>query len=112
MRITTSEDPRQPARQHMLSFISEENLRFIPDFSNLSAERIPHQNTNSQRNNSLTKIRQNLSAYFLNFRQKISRTLQGENGLCPDCNQINTYEDWCQTYNAKRFQQNFSSWTS
>src|SRR5438045_2532360 len=41
-------------------------------------------------------------------------------GLCNECKQPNTYNyyteyneyDWCQQCNAKRFQQNFQSWTS
>src|SRR5436305_796916 len=33
-------------------------------------------------------------------------------GLCKECNQLNTYYDWCQPCNAKRFQQNFQNWTS
>ncbi|CAG8731605.1 27568_t:CDS:2, partial [Dentiscutata erythropus] len=68
MRITTWEDPRKTARQHMLNFISKENLRFIPDFSYLSAERI--------------------------LNQKTLKMLQDEYDFCPDCNQANTYEDW------------------
>ena len=33
-------------------------------------------------------------------------------GLCKECKQPNTYHRWCQSCNAKRFQQNFQNWTS
>ena len=36
-------------------------------------------------------------------------------GLCKECKQLNTghyYYGWCQSCNAKRFQQNFQNWTS
>src|SRR4051812_18328967 len=33
-------------------------------------------------------------------------------GLCPECNQPNTYENWCKECHSKKFQQNFSKWTS
>jgi len=34
-------------------------------------------------------------------------------GLCKECKQPNTgYGFWCQSCNAKRFQQNFQNWTS
>jgi len=29
------------------------------------------------------------------------------NGMCPECKQPNTYDDWCQTCNSKHFQQDF-----
>src|SRR6185436_5571316 len=32
--------------------------------------------------------------------------------LCPDCNRPNTYSDWCQNCNSKRFRQDFNTWTS
>src|ERR1700722_8484160 len=35
-----------------------------------------------------------------------------ENGLCKECKQPNTGGYWCQSCNAKRFQQNFKNWTS
>ena len=35
-----------------------------------------------------------------------------EYGLCPECNEPNTGDEWCQQCNAKRFQQNFPNWTS
>ena len=40
-----------------------------------------------------------------------------EYGLCKECKQPNTSSDiygnhWCQSCNAKRFQQNFQNWTS
>jgi hypothetical protein len=36
-----------------------------------------------------------------------------ENGLCKECKQPNTgYNNWCQSCNGKRFQQNFQNWTS
>jgi hypothetical protein len=33
-------------------------------------------------------------------------------GLCKECNQPNTYYDWCHLCNSKHFQQNFKNWTS
>ncbi|CAG8546694.1 16637_t:CDS:2 [Dentiscutata heterogama] len=35
-----------------------------------------------------------------------------EYGFCPDCNQRNTFDNWCEPCNADRFRQNFSKWTS
>ena len=33
-------------------------------------------------------------------------------GLCKECNQENTFPNWCKACNAKRFQQNFEEWSS
>ena len=33
-------------------------------------------------------------------------------GLCKECKQLNIDYKWCQSCNAKRFQQNFKNWTS
>ncbi|GBB95143.1 hypothetical protein RclHR1_24870001 [Rhizophagus clarus] len=33
-------------------------------------------------------------------------------GRCVECKQINTGENWCQTCNSRRLQQNFNNWTS
>jgi hypothetical protein len=33
-------------------------------------------------------------------------------GICKECNQKNTGEEWCHACNSKRFQQNFKNWTS
>ena len=38
--------------------------------------------------------------------------LNREFGLCPECNQPNTYENWCKECYSKKFQQNFGNWTS
>uniref|UniRef100_U9TVW4 Protein kinase domain-containing protein n=2 Tax=Rhizophagus irregularis TaxID=588596 RepID=U9TVW4_RHIID len=35
-----------------------------------------------------------------------------EFGLCTECNQPNTFEDWCKECYSKKFQQNFNNWTS
>jgi hypothetical protein len=35
-----------------------------------------------------------------------------KNGLCKECKQPNTGDDWCQSCNSKCFQQNFKNWTS
>ena len=35
-----------------------------------------------------------------------------EYGLCKECKQPKTDYTWCQSCNAKRFQQNFQNWTS
>jgi hypothetical protein len=31
---------------------------------------------------------------------------------CEECNKPNTFFEWCNACNAKRFQQNFKNWTS
>ena len=33
-------------------------------------------------------------------------------GLCEECGQPNTGDDWCQSCNSKHFQQDFNKWTS
>ena len=33
-------------------------------------------------------------------------------GLCPECNQPNTWDNWCKECYSKKFQQNFCNWTS
>ena len=33
-------------------------------------------------------------------------------GICEECKQEKTYTNWCKSCNAKRFQENFSNWTS
>ena len=33
-------------------------------------------------------------------------------GLCPECNQPNTWGNWCKECYSKKFQQNFGNWTS
>ena len=38
--------------------------------------------------------------------------MESKHGLCPECNKSNTYPNWCQQCNAKRFQQDFHKWTS
>ncbi len=38
--------------------------------------------------------------------------LNQEYGLCSDCNEPNTWFNWCQNCNSKRFQQDFNKWTS
>ncbi|EXX54515.1 Cdc15p [Rhizophagus irregularis DAOM 197198w] len=35
-----------------------------------------------------------------------------QNGLCKECKQPNTGGSWCNSCNAKNFQQNFKNWTS
>ncbi|CAB4436711.1 unnamed protein product [Rhizophagus irregularis] len=35
-----------------------------------------------------------------------------KNGLCKECKQLNTGKTWCNSCNAKNFQQNFKNWTS
>ncbi|EXX62449.1 kinase-like domain-containing protein [Rhizophagus irregularis DAOM 181602=DAOM 197198] len=44
-------------------------------------------------------------ACIYNYREK-------KYGKCIECKQANTGQDWCQTCNSKRFQQNFNNWTS
>jgi hypothetical protein len=34
------------------------------------------------------------------------------NEFCRECNKPNTFRNWCQPCNAKRFQQDFHKWTS
>ncbi|EXX54109.1 Skm1p [Rhizophagus irregularis DAOM 197198w] len=33
-------------------------------------------------------------------------------GICGECNEPGTGENWCQSCNAKRFEENFKNWTS
>ena len=33
-------------------------------------------------------------------------------GICGECNEPGTGQDWCQPCNAKRFKENFKNWTS
>ena len=33
-------------------------------------------------------------------------------GICGECNEPGTGENWCQPCNAKRFKENFKNWTS
>src|SRR5437016_1571226 len=40
------------------------------------------------------------------------RMFNEEFGLCPECNQPNTEDDWCKECCSKKFQQNFGNWTS
>src|ERR1044072_3627761 len=35
-----------------------------------------------------------------------------KHGLCGECSQLNTSNDWCQSCNSKHFQQDFNKWTS
>ncbi|RIA85958.1 hypothetical protein C1645_830032, partial [Glomus cerebriforme] len=37
--------------------------------------------------------------------------LNQEYGLCPECNQPNTYENWCKECYSKKSQQDFGNWT-
>ncbi|EXX51993.1 kinase-like domain-containing protein [Rhizophagus irregularis DAOM 181602=DAOM 197198] len=37
---------------------------------------------------------------------------ENKHGWCVECQQINTGRLWCRACNSKRFQQNFSNWTS
>jgi hypothetical protein len=38
--------------------------------------------------------------------------LNQEFGLCTECNQPNTWHNWCKECYSKKFQQNFGNWTS
>ncbi len=40
------------------------------------------------------------------------KILNQEYELCLDCNQPNTFWDWCKDCNSKRFQNDFKNWTS
>src|SRR5581483_8148706 len=40
------------------------------------------------------------------------RILDQYYGLCLNCNQPNTWSNWCKSCNSKRFQQYFNKWTS
>src|SRR5688572_20509040 len=50
-------------------------------------------------------IKQTLSEYEKNI-------LNRNFGLCFDCDQPKTDDDWCQDCNSKRFQEKFSQWNS
>src|SRR6185369_1967798 len=36
----------------------------------------------------------------------------GKYGRCKECNEIDTYCDWCRTCNASHFRNDFDKWTS
>jgi len=47
---------------------------------------------------------ENINEYLNNNNQSC--------GLCPECNQPNTFMNWCKECYSKKFQQNFGNWTS
>ncbi|CAG8615637.1 11536_t:CDS:2 [Dentiscutata erythropus] len=88
MRISTWKEPCKTAQQHMLSLISLPygwETRFDPESGRQFIPDLSH-----------------LS----------SEEILQEYNLCPDCNQPNTYENWCQSCYTKKFIRSFSSWTS
>ena len=48
----------------------------------------------------------------LDVNSETDSEFEFEYWLCPECNKPNTYYDWCNQCNAKRFQQDFPKWTS
>src|SRR5215469_14844874 len=61
-------------------------------------------NSNNKSNNS-DNLNDDLDAYErLILNQKY--------GLCPECKQPNTHDNWCKECYSKKFQQNFGNWTS
>ena len=55
------------------------------------------------------EIYDNDSSNLESFDQDI---LNQKYGLCPECNQPKTDDNWCKECNSKKFQQNFGNWTS
>src|ERR1051325_12104280 len=47
-----------------------------------------------------------------NFKTESYDSIKTKFGLCLECDKPNTFYDWCQQCNAKRFQQDFPNWTS
>jgi len=64
-------------------------------------------NSNDESSNSDNKDFNNI---VIPFDQYI--LINQEYGLCPECNQPNTDKNWCKECYSKKFQQNFSNWTS
>src|SRR2546421_5563290 len=75
---------------------------------------------NSTTNNKLEEIHGNEISRGDNFNNElineddynVEYEFNKKYGLCPKCNQLNTHRNWCKECNSKRFQQNFSNWTS
>jgi hypothetical protein len=66
-------------------------------------------NTNFVNSNNKTNNSDNLNNDLDFYEQQI---LNQEFGLCPECNQPNTCDNWCKECYSKKFQQNFGNWTS
>src|SRR6266536_385638 len=64
-------------------------------------------NSDDEQNNS-----ENLNSEDNDLDFHEQRILNQEFGLCPECNQPNTYKSWCKECYSKKFQQNFGNWTS
>ena len=64
-------------------------------------------NSDDEPNNSENSNRKDNNLDF--YEQQI---FNQEFGLCPECNQPNTENDWCKECYSKKFQQNFGNWTS
>ncbi|RIA98232.1 hypothetical protein C1645_870795, partial [Glomus cerebriforme] len=54
----------------------------------------------------------NLEKAFYWYQRAIENKDSNNNKLCKECKQPSIDYNWCQKCNNKRFQQNFSKWTS
>ncbi len=82
---------------------------FSIEENNKVVNKINSTNLNDESNNSgnLNNVDDN---NFISMDQYILNNQ--EFGLCPECKQPNTYENWCKECYSKKFQQNFGNWTS
>ena len=64
-------------------------------------------NSDDEQNNS-----ENLNSEDNDLGCYEQQILNQKYGLCPECNQPNTEDDWCKECYSKKFQQNFGNWTS
>ncbi len=82
---------------------------FSIEENNKVVNKINSTNLNDESNNSdnLNNVDDN---NFISRDQYIR--INQKYGLCPECNQPNTYENWCKECYSKKFQQNFGNWTS
>ena len=64
-------------------------------------------NSNNKSDNS-----ENLNNENIDLGPYERQILDKKFGLCPECNQPNTDNNWCKECYSKKFQQNFGNWTS
>ena len=60
----------------------------------------------------ISKTENNISELEVDMENDNTLRVTSKYGLCLECNKPNTYYDWCNQCNAKRFQQDFPNWTS
>jgi hypothetical protein len=64
------------------------------------------------KNNLVISNNESINSYDDLYFSYEKRILDQKYGLCPECNQLNTYNNWCKDCYAKKLQQNFGNWTS